>query len=115
MTTSELCNLKDYVYRYNYSIPEKVEVIKNQPMTDRERELYQKERRVRYFRKVPVYNAPPVYGDNPSVNAHMDAMRPRIPEPRAEITCSRCWRVVVKHIERVRNSIVVSLRKLVNY
>ncbi|WP_440862877.1 hypothetical protein [Symbiopectobacterium purcellii] len=113
--TSNLWGVKDYVYQSVYYTPKNVERIKNIPMTDRQREIYQRENGIRYFRKIPIFNQQPIYSDNPGINAHMDAMRPRIPEPRAEITCSRCWRAVAKHIERVRNNIVVSFRKLVNY
>ncbi|MCW2478391.1 hypothetical protein [Candidatus Symbiopectobacterium sp. NZEC135] len=111
---SDLMRLKDFTYQYNYSIPAKVERVQNQPMTDKQRSIYQREHRVRYFRKTPVYNAAPVYFDNPAFNAYMDATRPIRPEPRAKVTCSRCWRVVVKHLERVRNNIVVNLRKKIN-
>lgn len=113
--TSDLFGIKDIIYQSVYHTPRDVERIKNSPMTDRQRADYQREHRIRYFRKVPIFNQPPVYFDNPGINAHMDAMRPRAYEYKPEITCSRCWRVVVKHVERIRNSVVVSLRKVVNY
>lgn len=86
--TSNLWGVKDYVYENFYNTPKNVERIKNIPMTDRQREIYQRENRIRYFRRIPIYNEAPVYSDNPGINAHMDAMRPRIPDPRAEITCT---------------------------
>lgn len=113
--TSNLWGVKDYVYGRFYKTPKKIERVKNIPMTDKQREIYQRENRVRYFRRIPIYNEAPVYFDSPGINAHMDAMRPRIPDPIEEITCSRCWRAIARHVERVRNNVVVSFRKFVNY
>lgn len=92
--TANLWGVKDFVYESVYNTPKNVEIIKNIPMTERQREAYQRENGIRYFRKILIYNEPPVYSYNPGINAHMDAMRPRIPDPRAEITCLRCWSAV---------------------
>lgn len=105
---------KEFANERYYAMPVWVEKVINQPMTDEQRVIYQREHRLRYFRKTPVYNAAPVYFDNPAFNTYMDATRPIRPEPRAKMTCSRCWRVVVKHLERVRNNIVVNFRKKIN-
>lgn len=109
----ELAKDRHYVYRYNYSLPAKVEEVKNEPMTEDALRAHRKEGRFRYYRKTPVLGQAPVYFDDPVRNAFMDATKPRPYEARAKITCSRCWRGIVKHLERVGNNITVCIKKLV--
>lgn len=111
--TSNLWGVKDYVYERAYSTPKNIESIRNTPVTVGEKTIGQREYSVSYFKDVPVYNELLAYPDNPGNNSPMNLIRPRRPEPIAEITCSQCCCAVFKYVERVRNNIAVSFRKLV--